>query len=204
MIPDVGSTALFTFKAKFDTLNGVYRIRAETTFRDAVAAGVDFVANLYNPAGLNTNDFNADFPSYTSDKVVMLESVKDSSVVYQVPESAFLNVPDPTIQEYFPLIAVINLGVHQNTQAIFPLLDQIKDIVQASLGVTDPLNIVTNPDNKVYLTDADYEQLKLVREANIRKLKPLSVQLAEANRDIVLLQTKLALYEKRIITQAGG
>ncbi len=125
MIPDVGSTCLFTFTSRFATLNGVYRVRAETTFKDAVRSGVNFVDSLYIPAGLEEKDYNADYLTYTDDKIVVLESVKNAELVYNVPQSVFLNIPDPTIREYAPLTLVVNLGVHRNTQVIYPLLDQI-------------------------------------------------------------------------------
>lgn len=203
MIPQVDSTAAYTFKSKFETLNGVYRVRAETTFRDAVAAGVDFADNLYKPAGLSQTEYNSDYRSYANDKVAMLESVKDSSVVYYVPESIFLNVPDPTIKEYYPLSLVVSLGVFENTQVIYPLLDQIKDLVQAAIGVTDPLLLLTNPENRVYLTDADYTTLSAARDANTRTLVPLTVQIANLLEANAILAAKVAAYENRIAAQSN-
>ena len=198
MIPEVGTTCLFEFTSRFTTLNGVYRIRAETTFNDSIASGVDFVKNLYTPAGLTQADFNADYQDYRSDRVTILESVIDSTVVYYTPESLFLKVPDPTIREYFPLVLVVDLGVQKNTQAVLPLMDQVKDIIQASLGTTDPLRIVTNPANKVYLTDAQYEVLADARQENITELVPLSVQLKQEQDKNIYLAAKVAAYEALI------
>jgi hypothetical protein len=203
MIPETGSTALFTFKLRFDSLNGVYRIRAKTTFRDAITAGVSFGSNLYVPAGLAASDFDTDYPTYLTDVVAVLESVRDTSVVYYVPESVFATVPDPTIKEYFPLNAVINLGVFSNTQAIYPLLDQIKDLVQSSVGVTDPLYLLTNPDNKVYLTDAQYAAVEEARQENTQKLVPLKVQLDQALLALQIMSTKVSLYEKLLAKQSS-
>ena len=198
MIPEVGATCKFTFTSNFATLNGVYRIRAETTFQDALISGIDFVQNLYVPAGLQQSDFTVDYSNYLPDRVAVLESVLDSSVVYYTPESIFLTYPDPTIKEYLPLILVVNLGVQKNTQVIYPLLDQIKDLIQSSLGTTDPLRVVTNPQNKVYLTDDEYNTLVIARQANIQTLIPLSVQLKKANDDKILLAAKCAAYEELI------
>lgn len=202
MIPEVGATCSFAFIAKFAPLNGVFRIRAETTFADAVASGVDFISNLYTPAGLQLSDFNDDYSSYAQDRVAVLESVIDSSIVYYAPESIFLTVPDSTIKEFLPLILVVNLGIHENTQAIYPLLDQIKDLIQATLGTEDPLRVVTNPQNKVYLTSSEYDALVAAREANIQTLIPLSVQLRQLQTSNVILATKCSGYEALIAEQA--
>jgi len=69
MIPNAGVTCLFEFISKFETLDGVYIVRATTTFADAVASGVDFFENLYSPAGLTRVDYAADYASYKQDKV---------------------------------------------------------------------------------------------------------------------------------------
>jgi len=199
----VGATCLYTFTSSFATLNGVYRTRAETTFLDAVASGVDFVSNLYTPAGLSRTQYNADYSSYQSDMVAVIESVTNNSLVYYVPESILATVPDPTIKEYYPLILVANLGVQQNPQVVLPLIDAVKDKIQATLGTTDPVRVVTNPENKVYLTDSQYETLVAARAANIQALSPLSVQLQAANTQIAYLAAKVASYEA-LIAQLSG
>lgn len=198
MIPDVGSTCRFVFVTKFSTLSGIYKIRAETTFLTARAGGIDFVTNLYSPAGLSQNDFNSDYASYLKDKVFVLESVIDSDVVYNVPESIILGVPDPTIKEYLNMIMVVTLGVQQNNQKVYPLLDQIQDLIRSTLGVTDPVKILANPDNKIYLTDAEYQALETARAANTKSLMPFSVQLKEAQDQIAFLAAKVAAYEHLI------
>jgi hypothetical protein len=198
MIPSAGTTCLFTFITKFSTINGVYQVTASTTFTNAIASGISFVDNLYTPAGLSVNDYNTDYSTYTNDAVCVLQSVTDPSVVYYVPESIFQTVPDPTINEYYNLILVVRLGVQQNTQAVFPLIDAVKDLVQASLGTTDPVRIMTNPGNKVYLTDTQYAALVAERASNIQVLSPLSVQLkAEQDRN-TYLASKVAYYEALI------
>ena len=204
MIPEVGATCKFTFVTRFITLSGVYRIRAETTFQDALASGIDFVSNLYIPAGLQQADFNVDQSQYFSDKVVVLESVLDDSVVYYVPESIFQTFPDPTVKEYFPLVLVVNLGVQENTQAIYPLLDSVKDLVQSTLGTTDPLRIITNPQNKVYLTDAEYAILVEARQTNIQSLIPLTVQVHALQQDNLFLAAKVASYEALLAQVASA
>lgn len=198
MIPSVGATCLFAFTSNFSSLDGVYRIRAETTFQDALSTGVDFVKNLYTPAGLSSVDFNIDYPSYLNDRVTILESVNDNSMVYYTPESIFQLVPDPTIKEYLPLVMVVNLGVQKNTQAILPLIDNVSDLIKSTLGTDNPLRIITNPENKIYLTDTQYQTLVDSRQVNIETLVPLSVQLREAQNNITYLAAKVAEYEALI------
>lgn len=198
MIPTVGSTCSFEFLDKFSTLNGIYKIVAETTFLASISSGVDYVKNLYTPAGLNQTDFNTDFATYKNDAVAVLESVADSNVVYYAPESIFLKVPDPTIREYFPLVLVVDLGVQKNPQTVLPIIDQIKDLIQAGLGTTDPVRIVTDPNKKIYMTDAQYAVLEAAREANTSELIPLSIQLAKEVDKVTYLNAKIAAYENLI------
>lgn len=203
IIPTVGSTCLYTFLAKFSSLDGVYKTKAETTFMDAIASGVDFVTNLYTPAGLAQSDFDSDYAGYTSDRVLVLESVSNNDLILHVPESALLNVPDSTIREYFPLLMVVNLGAHKNSQDILPLINNVKDLIQSNLGIEDPVSVMTNTQNKIYLTEDQYQTLETAREANINRLAPLSVQLRQALADNTILATKIAYYEG-LIAQLGS
>lgn len=202
MMPFVGSTCLFTFTTQFATLNGVYTTRGATTFAAAIASQVDFVANLYTPAGLSATNYQADYASYQNDNVAILESVADNTVVYYVPESALALVPDPTIKEYVPLTLVVDLGVQQNTQAILPLLNTIKDAVQASLGSTNPCYVLGNKVNKVYLTDTQYQALVTARAENVQTLIPLSLQLQNEVAKNTYLAAKVAAYEALIASLA--
>ena len=202
MIPSVGSTCLFEFISKFETLNGVYRVRSETTFMDSISAGVDFFKNLYAPAGLTQVDYTADYGSYKKDRVVILESVVDNTVVYYAPESVFGKVPDPTIREYFPLVLAVDLGVQKNTQAILPLVEFVEDKIRDSLGTTNPVKIITDPNNRVYLTDAQYATLEAAREANKVALATLSAQLRASEEQRIILAAKVAAYEA-LIAQTG-
>jgi hypothetical protein len=170
---------------------------------DAISSGVDFVDTLYTPAGLSQTDFDTDYANYVSDRVLVLESVSNSDVVLHIPESALLNVPDPTIREYYPLIMVVNLGAHRNTQDILPLIDNIKDLIRTNLGVEDPVSVMTNPENKIYLTEDQYQALVTAREANISRLAPLGVQLKQAQDMNIVLATKVAYYEALIAQLAS-
>lgn len=203
MIPSAGTTCKFAFKTNFSALDGVYTIISQTTFQNAVAAGIDFLANLYTPAGLSPENYNADYSGFLQDRVAVIQAVSDNSIVYYIPESILRLVPDPTIKEYYDMIIVVKAGAYENTQVILPTIDAITDTVRASLGVTDPAYVVTNTANKVYLTDSEYSALEAARQANIETLVPLSVQLQQARDDNTLLAAKIAAYEA-LIAQLSG
>lgn len=203
MIPAAGSTCRFAFTARFATLDGIYKTRAVVTFNDTIASGVDYVSGLYTPAGLSQADFNTDYPTYIGDTVVVLESILDSNTVYYVPETVFLTVPDPTIREYFPLVMVVNLGVQKDTQKIVPVIDSVKDLIRTQLGTTDPVRLITSEQNKIYLTDTEYQELEEARQDNIELLSPLSVQFKQLQDMNQILIAKVAAYEALLI-QLGG
>lgn len=198
MSPAVGSTCAFIFTTPFAALNGVYTVISQTPFLDCVKAGVDFAENLYVPAGLSANDYVTDYSTYTKDIVSVLQSVGNSSSVFYVPESIFGKVPDPTVREYLPLTLVLDLGVQSNTQMVLPLIDAVTDLTRASLGTTNPVRIITNSDNKVYLTDTEYAALETARAANKQVLSPLSVQLQAEKDKNAYLAAKVAAYEALI------
>lgn len=196
MIPNAGVTCLFEFISKFETLDGVYIVRATTTFADAVASGIDFFENLYNPAGLNRTEYAADYANYKKDRVCTVESVTDSTVVYYLPESIFAKVPDPTIREYYPLVMAVDLGVQKNTQTILPLIDLVSDLIKDSIGVENPVRIVSDPNKKIYLTDAQYEIMNVAREANKQIIIPLRVRLKQEEDKNTILAAKVTAYEE--------
>lgn len=199
MNPPAGTTCKFVFSPRFTSLDGVYRVRAQTTFKDAVDSEVDFVANLYDPAGLSVTDFNADYADYLNDVVLILEAVEDAAVTLYAPESLFAQVPDPTIREYLPLVLAVDLGVQKNTQAVLPLIEQVGDLIKSILGTTNPARLISSRQNKLYLTDAEYAVVEAARADNIRQLTPLRVQLKTLQDQNTYLAAQLKAYEDLII-----
>lgn len=200
MIPSAGTTCLFEFISKFDSLDGVYIVRATSTFSDATASGIDFFTNLYSPAGLTREIYVADYPGYKNDRVCTIESIADSSVVYYVPESIFGKVPDPTIREYFPLIMAVDLGVQKNPQAILPLMEQVGDLIKDIVGSENPLRIISDPNKKVYLTDAQYNLVETARLANKQAVVPLRARLRQEEDKVTVLAAKVAAYEALLVS----
>jgi len=198
MIPPTDTTCLFEFIAKFETLDGVYRIIAETTFSNSVSSGIDFYNNLYLPAGLTKTEFAADYEGYKKDRICVLQSVTDNTVIYYIPESIIRTVPDPTVREFFPLVLAVDLGVQKNPQAVLPVIEEITDLIKDSLGSENAVRLVTNPDKKVYLTEAQYVTLEAAREANKQVLVPTRVQLKQEQDKVTLLTAKVAAYEALI------
>jgi hypothetical protein len=196
MIPNAGVTCLFEFIAKFETLDGVYIVRATTTFADAVASGVDFFENLYSPAGLTREEYATDYAGYKKDKVCTIESVTDSNVVYYIPESIFGKVPDPTIREYYPLIMAVDLGIQKNPQVVLPLIDMVTDLIKDSLGSQNPVRIVSDPNKKIYLTDAQYTTVETARELNKQTVISTLVRLRQEEAKVTGLAAKVAAYEE--------
>lgn len=195
---DIGTTYAFSFLPAFDALDGVYRVRAETTFEDSISSGVDFVRNLYIPAGLTDTDFKNDYINYKVDKVSVLESVVDSSIIYYTPESIFRTIPDPTIQEYYNLNLIVKLGAFKNVQDVLPLIQTLQDTIGSEIGVTDKIIVTTNSNKKIYLTQLQYQTLVDERNANINRAESLAVRLRNEQNLRLLLASKVAEYEALI------
>lgn len=202
MIPPPGTTCAFDFIAKFALLNGVYKVTSEVAFVDAVASGVDFVTNLYTPAGLSASDYSADYAGYVGDIVLILQSVSDEKVVVYAPTSTFRTIPDSTIKAYDRIVMVVDIGPQADTQVILPLRTAIQDYVRTQLGITDPVSVLTDPTKRTYLTQAQYDTLEQAREANKQALSPVSVQLQAALAQNAILAAKVAYYETLLVQTA--
>ncbi len=198
MILNIGTTYSFTFVTDFQSLDGIYRVRAETTFSDCISSGVDFVSNLYVPAGRTSDDFKNEFVNYKNDKVAVLELVANSSVIYYVPESIFLNIPDPTVREYYNLNLLVKLGAFERVESILPFVESVQDLLSSELGVTDTIKVITNSKRKIYLTQAEYQNLVNERDQNINRATSLRVQLVNKEKEIAYLRSLVSSYEALI------
>lgn len=202
-LPHIGSTCLFTLTAKFSSLDGVYTVTALGDFND-LAANVNFVDNLYTPAGLTRQDYLNDFSSYQNTNVAIVSPVEDSSTTYYFPEGIIAMVPDPTVQKYQNLYFSILIGPYQNKSVLKALAAQLGSIVTATTGVTNPVRVLANPANDTWLTSSQYEQLDQQRQQNIQQTDTLYTQLQNALTTITTLQSRIDTLENILIQNATG
>ena len=197
-LPKIGSTCLFSLTPKFETLNGVYSVTALATFNN-LAVKVNFVDDLYTPAGLTQQDYIQDFSSYQNTTVAVVSPVSDATTTYYFPEPIIAKVPDPTVQKYSRIYLDILIGPFKDTAVLQSLATQIGQMVTNTTGVTNPVRVLANPKNDVWLTESQYQALETQRQANIKQADSLYTQLQNALALNTTYQSKIAALEEIIL-----
>lgn len=197
-LPQIGSTCLFTLTSKFSTLNGIYNVTALGMFND-LAVTVNFVDNLYTPAGLTQQDYINDFPSYQNEKVAIVSPVSDDTTTYYFPEAIIAKVPDPTVKKYGHIYFAMDIGPFQDTSVLQALKTQLGSMITNVTGVTNPVRVLNNPKFDTWMTASQYQALEEQRQANIKQTDTLYTQLQNAIALNNTYQAKIAALEEMII-----
>lgn len=204
-LPHIGSTCLFTLTPKFSSLNGVYTVTALAAFNDLVSnANINFVQNLYTPAGLTRQDYINDFNSYQNENVAIVSSVEDASTTYYFPEAIIATVPDPTVKKYPNYYFGILIGPYQNENVLQDLASQIGEMVTNTTGVTNPVRYLYDPAKSTWLTASQYQALEEERQQNIKQADSLYTQLQNALSTISTLQSQVDTLQQVIVQLSTG
>lgn len=211
MIYSPGSVCAYTFVANMSTLDGKYKLISTRTFAQALLDGIDFVTNLYTPAGLNSDAYAADYPNLQNSVVLELQTVGTTTPqTYYVPTALITGVPDPTVRAYPSIVLGIPLGAFDDETQWTTMIPQINDIVAAYTGEAAQTTILVSEDETEYLTRAEYAALDAKRQRNIAALQPWPVQKLAMQQDLINARALLKDYEAIIISlrqalaSAGG
>lgn len=206
MLFNVGTVCKYTFTDKFKLLDGVYLLAATTTFEQAVDAGIDFMKNLYTPAGLSSTDFADDYNSYAKSVVLELKTIavgSTASVTYYVPDTILGTVPDPTVQRYPSISLGIQFGAFKDPTVYTSLRSQISDLISSVTGDSSALVWYETPEDAQWLTDAEYAALETQRAANIKAITPLQVVIKQKDDTIAQLKALNAELTAALVTLGG-
>lgn len=197
----VGCTCELTLGKGFAGLNGKYYISLEMTFKDAIASGVDFVTNLYTPGGKTVTDYNADYPNYLNDMVLVCVPIADKTKSYYIPTSLLLAPPDPTVKTYYRRLAVVDLGIMEDPNVLQPLVQQIGSLATAQTGILDCVILSAVTASPVYMTDTEYQAHLAAMASNkgtvtnsVMEALSLKAQLDDATAKLALAQQTLAQF----------
>lgn len=197
--PHVGTTCKFVLTTKFASLNGVYTVVAVMTYEATIAAGVKYTDVLYTPAGLSSESFTADAPSFIGKDVILVQSPTDTSVTLYFPTPILATIPDPTISRYDDVYLSLHIGMFKDPGTYAWVKGQIEDILSSVTGQTINGRWMANPNRAQYLTDAEYAALDATRQANIKKITPLTVQIQNQLKLIDQLQAQVDALTQTVI-----
>ena len=189
---EIGIASQYTFITPFQDLDGIYRLEKIFTFDQAIAERVDFVKDLYIPAGRKEEDFNDEFQTYQNQEILYLSSVVSDQKI-PVPESILAKIPDPNIVEIDDLYIAINLGLFDDPTDLSWLVRQLEDLTTSVTGEPDTVDIYSI--GKKWLTTQAFDDIKRVRQQKADQIQPFSVTVREQQEEILRLRNLVNLYE---------
>lgn len=202
--PQLGSVCKFTFVTRFSALNGVYKVVSLTTYEATVAAGIDYAAGLYTPAGLDSSQYQTDASSYAGQEVIVVQPPNNTALTYYIPLSLIALVPDPTVSRYDDIYLSVHIGMFKDPDTYAWVKGQIEDILSSVTGQTLQGQWLANSKKSQYLTEAEYDALDAERQANIKAVKPLSVIIQDQLTQITKLQALVAALEQTVISMRSA
>ena len=141
-LPAIQSTCSYTFTTGFTSLNGIYTVDELLSFKEAITTGIDFVINLYTPAGLPSSQYTTDASSYQTDIVLYLV---------------------PVIGCYNNLAIGVSLGLFADQTTLAWIISELNSIIGGVVGVSSPVKLYSL--GTTYMSVADYAALETTRNA---------------------------------------
>lgn len=195
-----------------DPTKGIFRVEKVMSYLDMSVSGIDLFLNIYKPAGLSRELYEADLEKLSSTTVYKLVSVTNPQVVYYMPLMFIDGTPDSTMNLYNKLMLTIDLGVQFDIELISEIKTIIENVLQAKWGLTGAVEAAIY--DKVWLPEAYYAKL-LVDRNEVKKTIYRTQGNVLANslfyvEDVVLYRkyqealSKLAAYEELLQTHVGG
>lgn len=184
LAPAVGSSGNFTAKAPF-TLQAdtIYTVIAVRTFSDMAAAGADPLAQVYAPVGLAQADYTNDVDAGA---LVVVLSSGTSQPVY-IPTTYLDGVPSNDIVPYSTLVGSFVLGPLPDSIDVSELLAQIGQLIEASVGVSNPpvtLHAIPSTNVVTAAQDAAMTQARLAAISNNMSLYARLLKTQAALQDV--------------------
>lgn len=199
IIPPIGSAAQYQFIDAFSQLNGIYVIRTLTNFATAKENAYPIV-DVYTAVGLTDADYTNAWVYFQSDRVLQLESVVDQDIIYYIPESLIVGVPDINIVAVNTVSLRINIGqfITPDLITIAAVKSEVDDLIASFTGTTNQTSL--HVANTVYMTQSEYNDIATIRNSQRREVESLKRKLVAANKEISRLSTKIGAYEDVIST----
>lgn len=196
LIPDIGASGIYTLSVPFNTVltqNASYKCLAIRQLQDIVASGVDPFQAYYvsAPTPISQDQYTADL----ANGVCIVSLQASSGAVVYVPSSFIASFPAKGGVPYTNLMMAVDLGAMPDYVDLTFLKQQITDLVQTTVGLTNVLIQTVTVSPTTNLSSADHALAEAARQANITntvtpeaKVIALTQQLQTANQTIANLE----------------
>lgn len=201
ILPDLNTVSAYQFITEFESLNGIYTLTELITYNQAIADNVDFLTNLYTPAGLTSTQYTTDAQTYANDIVLVLTPIANpTGVTIYAPNSILSMMPDSMVGCYNNLAIGISLGLFDDQTTLTWVISEINSILSSALGITSPAILYSLGSE--YMRVSDYNALVASRASAATGYDTLYEQL---QKQIVLTQAAQNLaqyYQQTLIALA--
>lgn len=161
--PPLNSKGLFVLRAPFHAVATVaYRVGAIRTFEELISRGIDPVKLVYQPAGLDDAEYQAD--KIAGAAVVTLLS--DSTKPLYVPDTYVESYPNMGVVPHSHVVMVMSLGILPDTYDTTRAVQAVQTAISEYIGVEPTVSIATQPTTDA-ITQEQYVQNLAARNAAI-------------------------------------
>jgi len=163
IIPEINSTCSYQFTTNFASLDGIYTLVDISSYNEAIAEGVNFIADLYTLAGQSSTQFTTDSANYVNDTVLHLLPANSNQVPLYAPSSVLSSVPDPMVGCYNNLAIGVSLGLFKDKAALAWVINELNQILGSVIGTTNPVQLYSLGTE--YMRITDFDALQATRNA---------------------------------------
>lgn len=194
--PPIPMRGLFTVGAPFSvTASVIYSVEAVRSIPDMLQQNDDPLNEIYLPAGLTEEDYNADVKL----GVYIVTLLSEEEAPRYIPTTYILTIPDDTAIPYGYIVMSANLGALPATASdeLTQATQEVQDILSDLVGVPVEVKIATAPSSG----SVSYEQY-LINEAQrknaIKSRETVYAQNITLLAENAKLKEVIAYYEQRV------
>lgn len=190
----------FKFKSLLSSLNGIYQVSSLLSYEELINTNVDLFASTYEPLGLDEVAYDSDLNSIREGKTAKLVSVNNPEEIWYVPEHLFDIVPDGSVQRYLHLGLAVDLGVFDDSEQLELLKEEIEQIVQTKIGVSQSAIIYSVKD--AWMSKSEFQLIEAARLINIEQTNNHYTDKLKLQKEVDRLKTLITYYEDTLKTLA--
>jgi len=186
----------FTFKSALSVLNGIYRVTGVFSYAELFTLNIDLYKTTYGPNGIAEPVFEADLDIIRLGEIAKLVHIDDPNNIQYIPFHMFAEVPDGSIQRYFQIGIVVDLGIYDNAEQLSTLKSEIEQTVEAMTGIDNNALIYTIKNT--WMSIPEYQVIDTTRTNAISRVSNHYVDKKSLQKEVDSLRTKLIHYENAL------
>ena len=199
LIPPFGSTGGYKAREPFNTVisDGVsYTCRSLREVNELVSHGVDIWAEYYEPYNIDPDIYSQDIV----DNVTIVGLQSGLGQLYYIPASYLTQIPVTEGETYVTLMLGVSLGSIPDSFAVTPLIEALRSVVQANVGIDPQIKAVAVGQPTVVSLD----KAERLEKARIQKITELETDYVKAKRlqaEVDKLKNQVAVLSKALASR---